>query len=57
MLEMREGPPAVLLLGRHPERSRFSGGAKDLARIATEFNQQVAPSPTFGSGWFEFCHL
>ena len=32
-------------LGRHPERSRFSGGVKDLARSATVFMTQITPLP------------
>jgi hypothetical protein len=32
-------------LGRHPERSRFSGGVKDLARTATVFMTQTASLP------------
>jgi len=30
---------------RHPERSRSSGGAKDLARIASDFAPREIPRP------------
>src|SRR5207302_5700067 len=36
-------PTNIYSPGRHPEHSRTSGGAKDLARIATNVEKQPAP--------------
>jgi hypothetical protein len=38
---------------RHPECSRFSGGVKDLARIASDFAPREIPRLAGESGGFE----